>query len=241
MLQNPIVQFWFFFSVSLTILIQQFHLISLGGIAIIFVLILLYRKNCTGVLKRINPIIKIYPILFVLYIGFSSVLTTDSIDTILINICIASIKILLMISIMAFYLEQSKPSKILIALRSLWSKLNISWRVVEDLFLFFELTLRFLPTFQNEWESIKRGKVALGLQTVSTKRDQIRDMIKIIPGIILRNYKRSEETSKMMQLRGYGKQIPRGIVYPVQFTLNDGLVFLLITLSFIGVNFIAKI
>ena len=241
MLQNPIVQFWFFFSVSLTILIQQFHLISLGGIAIIFVLILLYRKYYTGVLKRINPIIKFYPILFVLYIGFSSVLTTDSIDIILINICIASIKILLMISIMAFYLEQSKPSKILIALRSLWSKLNISWRVVEDLFLFFELTLRFLPTFQNEWESIKRGKVALGLQTVSTKRDQIRDMIKILPGIILRNYKRSEETSKMMQLRGYGKQIPRGIVYPVKFTLNDGLVFLLITLSFIGVNFIAKI
>jgi energy-coupling factor transporter transmembrane protein EcfT len=66
-------------------------------------------------------------------------------------------------------------------------------------------------------------------------------MIKILPGIILRNYKRSEETSKMMQLRGYGKQIPRGIVYPVQFTLSDGLVFLLITLSFIGVNFIAKI
>ena len=179
------MQFWLFFSVSLTILIQQFHLISLGGIAIIFVLILLYHKNYTGVLKRINPIIKFYPILFVLYIGFSSVLTTDSIDIILINICIASIKILLMISIMAFYLEQSKPSEILIALRSLWSKLNISWRVVEDLFLFFELTLRFLPTFQNEWESIKRGKVALGLQIVSTKRDQIRDMIKILPGIIL--------------------------------------------------------
>ena len=241
MLQNPIVQFWFFFSCSLTILLHQFQLILLGGIAVFFVLILLYSKNYSGILKRISPIIKFYPILFVLYIGFSIVLTTDAIDTILINICIASIKILLMISIMAFYLEQSKPSEILIALRSLWSKLNISWRFVEDLFLFFELTLRFLPTFQNEWESIKWGKVALGLQTASTKRVQIREIVKTLPEIILRNYKRSEETSKIMKLRGYGKQIPRGIVYPVQSTVKDGLVFLLITLSFIGVNFIAKI
>ena len=241
MFRNPLVRICFYLSFSLTVLMNQTVLILGIGVIIFFGLLYLNRNLFPEVLVRITPFFRFFPYMAVLYVGFSILLTTATMSEILIEIGFASLKILLMVSIMALYIEQSYSSGVLIALRSLWSTLNRPWKWVEDFFLFFELTFRFFPAFQKEWESIHKGKSALGLNANTTRWTQIQNVGHDLPGIILRNYRKAEETAKMMKLRGYGNQIPRGVAFPIRFYLSDGLFIIGIICCFFGVNFLGKI
>ena len=52
----------------------------------------------------------------------------------------------------------------------------------------------------------------------------------VLPGMILKSYRKAENTASVMQQRGYGNIIPRGIANPIPFKLND-LILLVIILS----------
>jgi len=139
------------------------------GIGVIIFIGLLYlnRNLFPEVLVRIIPFFRFFPYMAVLYVGFSILLTTATMSEILIEIGFASLKILLMVSIMALYIEQSLSSGVLLALRSLWSTLNRPWKWVEDFFLFFELTFLF---FMNDKERIQNALRLIGeLEDVSRK------------------------------------------------------------------------
>ena len=53
-----------------------------------------------------------------------------------------------------------------------------------------------------------------------------------MPGLLIYELKRANDISLSMKLRGYGKQFPRGITYPIPFNWTDGLMILIITISF---------
>ena len=241
MFRNPLVQIWFYLSFSLTVLMNQRAIILGIGVIVFIGLLYLNRNLFSGVLVRIKPFLRFYPYMAVLYVGFSILLTTATLSEIFIEIGFTSLKISLMVSIMALYLEQSISSGVLIALRSLWSTMNRPWKWVEDFFLFFELIFRFFPAFQKEWESTYKGKSALGLNTKSSRWTYIQNAGRDLPGIIVRNYWKAEETAKMMKLRGYGNQIPRGVAFPIRFYLIDALFIVGLTSCFFVVNFLAKI
>jgi len=176
MFQNPRVRICFYLSFSLKVLMNQTVLILGIGVIIFFGLLYLNRNLFPEVLVRITPFFRFFPYMAVLYVGSSILLTTATMSEILIEIGFTSLKILLMVSIMALYIEQSLSSGFLLALRSLWSTLNRPWKWVEDFFLFFELTFRFFPAFQKEWESTHKGKSALGLNANTTRWTQIQNV-----------------------------------------------------------------
>ena len=109
--------------------------------------------------------------------------------------------------------------------------MNLNWKKVEDMFIFLELTLRFYPTFQREWQTINRAKKALGLNSSSGKWGQVKAVANDLPGMILQSYRKAENTAVVMQQRGYGNQIPRGIASPILFRMSD---FVLLIIIFIG-------
>ena len=162
MFRNPLVRICFYLSFSLTVLMNQTVLILGIGVIIFFGLLYLNRNLFPEVLVRITPFFRFFPYMAVLYVGFSILLTTATMSEILIEIGFVSLKILLMVSIMALYIEQSLSSGVLIALRSLWSTLNRPWKWMEDFFLFFELIFRFFLLFRRSGSQSIRGNQLWG-------------------------------------------------------------------------------
>lgn len=144
----------------------------------------------------------------------------------------AIIKLLLLVTIMSVYIVTSKDHNLILALRSIWSKSKIPWKWVDDMFIFLELTLRFYPSFQREWDTLNRSKIALGLDNSLSRWNKVKAIANDLPGIIVQSYNRAENTASVMIQRGYGSIIPRGVAQPIVFRIAD-LVFLILIVSFI--------
>jgi energy-coupling factor transporter transmembrane protein EcfT len=149
---------------------------------------------------------------------------------------IAISKLLLLVIVMAFYLEIIRKQNIVLSIRSIWVKMNLKWKRVEDMFMFLELTLRFYPIFQREWQTISRSKKALGLSSTINKWEQIKSVANDLPGMILQSYRKAENTTMVMQQRGYGKQIPRGVASPILFKMSDMMLLLIILFGYTLLN-----
>ena len=185
---------------------------------------------------QIRPFLIFFPILIIMYIGISLIFLKLALSSILSDAGLAVAKLLLLVIIMALYLEISKKHNLVLALRSIWSKLNRKWRRVEDMFIFLELTMRFYPTFQREWQLIGRSRLAIGISANDGKLSKIKSIADDLPGLILQSYKKAENTATVMQQRGYGKVIPRGVANPILFKIKDALFIILILIGFGVVN-----
>ena len=58
----------------------------------------------------------------------------------------------------------------------------------------------------------------------------IKKTAKELPSLLIHELKRANDISLAMKLRGYGKQFPRGVTYPIPFNWNHGIIILLITI-----------
>jgi energy-coupling factor transporter transmembrane protein EcfT len=141
-------------------------------------------------------------------------------------------KLLFLVIVMSLYLEISRKQNLVLSIRSIWRKMNLNWKKVEDMFIFLELTLRFYPTFQREWQTIIRSKKALGLTSSVGKWERIRSVANDLPGMILHSYRKAENTASVIQQRGYGKQIPRGVAYPILFKMSDLILLIIILVGY---------
>ena len=73
----------------------------------------------------------------------------------------ATVRLSMIISLMTLYAIDSKSRNIFIALRSIWfsTKSNSFW--VDKMILFMEMTLRFFPLMQKDWNETQRSQKAL--------------------------------------------------------------------------------
>jgi len=228
---NPIVTFIFFIGLAFSVILSS-NWLSVGIFFIIWLLLfLLNRAHIKNIIQQIKPFLLMFPILIFIYVIVTFVFTDSAWSEILTNAAFSIGKLFLLIIIMALYISISKDSDIVLALRSIWSKLNIKWKIVDDIFIFFELTMRFYPTFQQDWQTINRSKKALGLNSKLTRWEQINSALANLSGLILQSYNKADNIANGMQQRGYGKQIPRGVAFPIPFKIAD---FLLLFSIFVG-------
>ncbi len=228
---NPIVTFIFFISLSFSIILCS-SWIGFGIYLYICCALLLFNsKYIKSAIKQVKPFFLFLPLFISLYILISFLFTDTTWEAVLSEAGYAISKLLLLVIIMSLYLEVSRQQNLISALRSIWSKLNLNWRWVEDLFIFLELSLRFYPTFQQEWQSINLSKQALGIDISASKWKKIKSTANDLPGMILQSYRKAENTATIMLQRGYGNQIPRGVANPIFFRFSD---FTLLILIFIG-------
>ena len=140
---------------------------------------------------------------------------------------------------MSLYLELIKKNDTLEAVRSLWSKTGLSWKFMENGFLYIELVLRFIPTIRFEWNKMLNSHKSLGRSSKMTKWKAGLVYVNYLPGIIVQSYRKSEEVAGVMLMRGYGKQYPRGVAYPIVMRWSDIVFGIIFTIILIGMNYIA--
>ena len=203
---------------------------------IVFLLILINHKIAAKVIKQIIPYLHFLPIFFGIYFIISIFFTEYSLIQIITSAGLALFRLLLLLTIMSIYIDISKDRNIVHALMSLWSKTNLAWRWVDDLFIYLELTLRFYPSFQFEWNTVSRSKKVLGLEEGTKKWDKVKSIANDLPGIIIQNYLKAENTASIMKQRGYGKIIPRGVAYPIPFRIIDLFTLIILICTFWIIN-----
>jgi len=225
---NPIVSFLFYFGIAILLILSKTW-IGIGVFLIVSILLLLYNiEHNNSVFKQIKPFLYFLPIFILIYIFVSWIFTTSPWIQILNEAGIAILKLLMLVFIMSIYFEISKEQNLILALRSIWSNRKLKWKWIDDMFIFFELTLRFYPSFQWEWNEINRSKKALGLQADHRKWDKVRSIANDIPGIIVQSYKKAENTAIVMKQRGYESVVPRGVANPIKFRMVDAVQSILI-------------
>ena len=233
---NPIVTSLFYLGFAFSTILSK----AWNGLMIYYVLciilILLNRTHFKSAFKQVKPFFLFFPIMIIIYLFISFVFTSSTWTMIINDAGFAISKLLLLVIVMAFYIEIMKKQNIVLSIRSIWSKLNLKWRWVEDIFMFLELTLRFYPTFQREWQTINRSKKALGLTSSVNKWGQIKSVVNDLPGMILQSYRKAENTAAIMQQRGYGNQIPRGVANPILFKMSDLVLLIIILFGFTLLN-----
>ena len=166
---NPIVTSLFYLGFAFSTILSK----DWNGLMIYYVLciilILFNRTHFKSAFKQVKPFFIFFPIMIIIYLFISFVFTNSTWMMIINKAGFAISKLLLLVIVMAFYIEILKKQNIVLSIRSIWSKLNLNWKWVEDIFMFLELTLRFYPTFQREWQTINRSKKALGLTSSVSK------------------------------------------------------------------------
>jgi energy-coupling factor transporter transmembrane protein EcfT len=123
----------------------------------------------------------------------------------------------------------------------MWFGMNRQWRWVEDLLIFFDMTIRFFPTFKEEWKQMERSQKALSIPVANSFSSKAFQIAQFIPDFMILNLKKADSISHGMEMRGYGKSIPRSVFSFIPFTLLDFLLCILFIATLIGVHSFGKI
>ncbi len=232
---QPLVRLYFFLSLSLSLMISD-TIFKLSIFGLIIILISLFNlRHVDIVFKKFLPALFFFPIMLVIYILFSFLLTDSTIIQSTKEALIALIKFSLMIISMNFYLELSTSENLINAFRSFWLNTNFNWRWVDNFFLFLGLTLRFYPTFQLHWHHQRESQKALGIKFNESYFGRLIDISRELPSMLIYQLNRSEDISLAMKLRGYGNNFPRRIVEPIYFSHINFMQITLITIFFISI------
>ena len=233
---NPIVTSIFYFGLAFSTILSKTWNGLLIYIILCIILIIFNMAYLKPAFKQVKPFFLFFPIMVIIYLIISFVFTNSTWTIIINEAGFAMSKLLLLVIVMSLYLEISRKQDLILSIRSIWVKMNLKWKRVEDLFMFLELTLRFYPTFQREWQIIIKSKKALGLTSSFGRWEKIKSVANDLPGMILQSYRKAENTAIVMQQRGYGKQIPRGVANPVRFRMSDFILIVIILAGYTLLN-----
>ena len=193
------------------------------------------------VLHRLKPIIYYFPIMIILYFIFSLFLTDNTLGIILNEAIFGCLKLFFMVGAMMLFFESTQSQDIVIIARSVWVRLNKPWQWVEDFFLFLGMTLRFYPTFQSNWQLLRNTRKSLGLEADLSYLGQVKIAAKEMPGLLIHQLQRADDIAMAMKLRGYGKQFPRGVTYPIISKAVHLIQIILISFVYWTIHTFAKI
>jgi len=237
--QHTLVVLWFFLNFSFSIIGADHGIkLALHTFGFLFLFMLDIKKG-PDVFKRIKTVFYFFPVLLIFYVGFSLLFAQTEIEVILWEAGLGFVRLLLILGIMALFFENIRNEDLLTVLRSIWIKFNLSWKWVENAFIFLGMTLRFYPEFQKNWETIREGRKGFGFKTKNSFKNRLIKAVEDLPGLLLLNLRRAEDISTVMELRGYGSRFPRGITFPVPFSRKEIFKMIFITLTFWLVNNIA--
>ena len=238
---HPLVLFIFFLAFSFSVLFAD----TLNLLAIYFGIFLILtgfdRILIRAVFSRIKPFILYFPFMLILYLGVSVSFTNATIYQAMFEVGFAFLRIALMISIMSLYFESVDSQNFLLVLRSIWFQTGLKWNWMENFFLFLEMTLRFYPSLQRDWITVGQSRQSLGFNQKNNLWSEIRQAAKDLPVLLVINLRKSEDIASAMQLRGFGKSLPRCVYNATNFTTWHLLQFAGVVICFYLINFHAPL
>ena len=222
------------FSVSV-LLSMEIGILTLH-ILIAISLLIFERDQWSEWKNRTRPFWKYFPLTGLIFFVISFLVSDRSISTIIMDVTLATLRLIVMVSVMTIYTLKSSSQDVITAFRSIWFKVNLNYRWVEDLLLFFDMTVRFFPTFKEEWRQLERSQKALSISISKSFLKKVIQVAQFVPDFIILNLNKSESITRVMEMRGYGKSIPRSVYPFIKFTFFDLTLVLLIPIMLIGVH-----
>jgi len=233
---NPIsrlgVYLTFTFStlLSFTIELILIHLLIAIG------LIIVEKQHWNEWKSRTRPFWKYFPVTGILFFTISFIVVDRSPEDIFYDVSTATVRLLILVSVMTIYFIQSKGHDIILALRSIWFKSGKPIKWVEDVLLYFDITVRFFPSLQEEWRQIERSQKALSMPQEKSTLKKAMQIANFIPDFILLNLSKTETITHVIEQRGYGKTFPRSVYPFIPFKWIDGMLLLIFPLIALGVH-----
>ena len=215
-----------------TVILQQYVWLLI----ILLVPAFLMNVSFRSIVRRVRHILLFLPILFIFYVGLSLILSENTFAGTIQAISISTARILLIIFSMALFLELTHSMTILDSLRTLWWRAGIQSRRMEDFFQLLYLTFRFFPILREEVQTVSSLEKAFGLPPVQRRFKQIKQIASYLPGFVVDCLQRADHLAMAMEIRGYGRVLPRGIANPIRFHSADA--FVLISLFFLMTGYI---
>ena len=233
---NPIARLFIYILFSISILISKSVNILSINVSIVFLIFIFKRSSLHLFWERIKPYLIYLPLSGFLFFIISTHISSKSISIIFIDILMATIRLMAMISLMTFYIIEAKSQHILIAIRSIWfsSGLNIHW--IDKFILFFEMTIRFFPSIHENWNQTEKSQKALSIKKRSSLKDKVFYTAKFIPDFILLNLKKTDVIIENMLMRGLGTEKRRSIYPYLKFKVIDIFLCLIVLTSIIMVH-----
>ena len=222
------------FSVSV-LLSMEIGILTLH-ILIAISLLIFERDQWSEWKNRTRPFWKYFPLTGLIFFVISFLVSDRSISTIIMDVTLATLRLIVMVSVMTIYTIKSSSQDVITAFRSIWFKMNLNYRWAEDLLLFFDMTVRFFPTFKEEWRQLERSQKALSISISESFLKKVIQVAQFVPDFIILNLNKSESITRVMKMRGYGESIPRSVFPFIKFTFFDLTLVLLIPIIMIGVH-----
>ena len=233
---NPITRLFIYILFSFSILISQGVNILLINLSIVSLIFVFKRSLLHLFWERIKSYLIYLPLSGLLFLIISIQISSKSISIITVDIFLATIRLLAMISLMTFYVIEAKSQNMLIAIRSIWfsSGLNIYW--IDKFILFFEMTIRFFPSIHENWNQTEKSQKALSIKRRSSLKDKVFYTAKFIPDFILLNLKKTDVIIENMSMRGLGTEKRRSIYPYLKLKVIDIFLCLIVLTSIIVVH-----
>ena len=233
---HPLVRFIFFLAFSFSVLFVDTLTLWAIYFGIFLIITGFDRIVIRAVFSRIKPFILYFPFMLILYLGVSVLFTDATIYQAMFEVGFAFLRIALMISIMSLYFESVGSQNFLLALRSIWFQTGLKWNWMENFFLFLEMTLRFYPSLQRDWITVDQSRQSLGFNQKKNLWGKIRQAAQDLPVLLVINLRKSEDIAVAMQLRGFGKSLPRCVYNSTPFTTWHLLQFAGVVICFYLIN-----
>ena len=238
---NPLTQLFLYLLFSFSILLSNDALLLCLHIMAVLILIF-YKKHHWEEWKiYTRPFWIYFPLTGVLFLFISFIVSSRPGHVILLDVFFATIRLCGLVSIMTLYLVESRNQDILLALRSLWYKSKIKFQWFDKLLLFFEMSIRFFPSVQEQWRNIERSQKALSIYISKSNLKKVTLISHSIPDFILLNLEKTETITQGMVMRGYGEHFPRSVYPYIQFKSIDFVWTISITITVFGVHSFVQI
>ena len=238
---NPLTRLFLYLLFSFSILLSKDALLLCLHI-MAFLIVIIYKKHHWEEWKiYTRPFWIYFPLTGVLFLFISFIVSSRPGLVILLDVFFATIRLCGLVSIMTLYLVESRTQDILLALRSLWYKSKIKFQWFDKLLLFFEMSIRFFPSVQEQWRNIERSQKALSINIPRSHLKKVTQISHSIPDFILLNLEKTETITQGMVMRGYGEQSPRSVYPYIQFKSIDFVWWISITITVFGVHSFVQI
>ena len=200
------------------------------------VLVIIFRIHWQEFVIKSKPLWIYFPQVGLLFFIISLIVSSKNTYDVFIDVSLATCRMILLVSMMTLYSILSKNSDIIIAIRGLWYKMGRSWKWAEDLILFIDITIRFFPSFQQQWQRIERTRKSLGINVSEDKLHKIRRFATMVPDMVILNLRRVNDLTLAMKLRGYGHLCPRTVHPFISSYSIDKLILLFVIIGLLGLH-----
>ena len=234
---NPLARLFIYIIFSISILLSKNASLLIFHICLVLIIVVQKRAVWDELLDSIKPYWIYLPLSGLFFVLISLIVSKREISVILVDVLMATFRLYTIISLMTLYVVNSKSQNIFIALRSMWYSTRSTTFWIDKMILFLEMTLRFFPLIQKDWNQTHRSQKALSFNQKKTLKTKVLNIAIFIPDFIIINLQRTENIIESMSMRGYGRH-PRRSIYPfVEFKLYDFFICSLILVSMIGIHY----